>query len=436
MSERRTIQVGELARVEGEGALHLEVEDGQVTDLRLEIYEPPRFFEAFLRGRNAAELPDLMARICGLCPVAYQMSAVHAVEQAFDVEIHPGTRALRRLYYAGEWMESHLVHMMFLAAPDFLGLDDAFEVARQHRAEVERSLRLRKLGNRIISLLGGRPVNPVGVCIGGFTRTPTRAELSDLADELRRARGEAEALLHWFASLPVPERRQDFEMVALRHPDEYPMNEGRIASTGGINCAAQDFAEHFEESQVPHSTALHCRIRERGAYLVGPLARVLLGGQHLSPTARAALETLTPRLPGTDAAASVFARGIEVIYAIDEAIRVIEALDPPPGPVAWEPRAAVGHGATEAPRGLLYVRVATDAQGDVEEVRIVPPTSQNQARIEEDLRQLAPQLLELPHDEARRRCEMTIRDYDPCISCSTHFLTLDIQRRGGSCEMS
>jgi coenzyme F420-reducing hydrogenase alpha subunit len=434
VSERRTITVGALARVEGEGALHMVVEGGRLTELRLEIYEPPRFFEAFLRGRAAAELPDLVARICGICPVAYQMSAVQALEAVFGVEIEPGIRALRRLYYCGEWLESHLLHMVFLAAPDFLGLDDGFEVARLHRAEVERALRLRKLGNRIISLLGARPVNPVGVCVGGFHRIPSRAELSDLAEELRRARGEAETLLRWLASLAVPARPSAIELVSLRHAAEYPMNEGRIISSAGLDLPAPAFFEHFAESQVPHSNALHCRRRDGGGpYLVGPLARLLLNRDHLSPAARAACDALGPRFERPDPYASLFARGIEVIQAIDDALHVLDGFEPPRRPSAeWEPRTGVGHGATEAPRGLLYIRVETDGRGDVAEIRIVPPTSQNQARIEEDLRELAPEVLTLSDEDARRRCETAIRNYDPCISCATHFLRLDIERRPGS----
>ncbi len=434
MAERRTIEVGALARVEGEGALHLVMEGREVRELRLEIFEPPRFFEAFLRGRAVRELPDLVARICGICPVAYQMSTVHALEALYGVQIDPGVRALRRLYYAGEWMESHLLHMTFLAAPDFLGLDDGMAVARLHRAHVERALQLRKLGNGILRLLGGRSVNPVGVRIGGFSRVPTRAELSALADELRRARGEAEALLAWFATLPVPRRPRDVELVALRHPAEYPMNEGRLASSAGLDVAFDDWNETFEESQVPHSTALHCRIRERGPYLVGPLARVLLNRDRLSPVAAAALERLADRFETPDPASSVFARGVEVLQAIDDALAALDGLELPEAAAApWTPRAGVGRWATEAPRGVLFVEVASDAEGDVERIRIVPPTSQNQACIEDDLRALAPTVLDGPEERARHACEAAIRDYDPCISCATHFLRLSVERREPPC---
>lgn len=434
MAERRTIEVGAIARVEGEGALHLTLEGDRVVDLRLEIYEPPRFFEALARGRRADELPDLMARICGICPVAYQMSAVHAIEAAWGVTIDPTVRALRRLYYAGEWIESHLLHMMFLAAPDFLGLDDAMEIAQRHRNQVERALRLRKLGNRILILLGGRSVNPIGVRIGGFHRTPTRSEMRALADDLRIARAEAELLLHWFAGLPVPSRPQDVELVALRHTSEYPMNEGRIASSRGIDASAADFDTAFEEVQVPHSTALHARNRATGnPYLVGPLARVALCTDHLSPAAAGAREALADRFAQPDPGASVFARGIEVIQAIDEALAVLD-MDLPPSPDPQpSPRAGVGHAVTEAPRGILYVSVETDATGDVQRLRIVPPTSQNQAQIEADLRGLVPHILAASEDEGRRLAEAAIRDYDPCISCATHFLTVTIERREPRC---
>ncbi len=433
MAERRTIEVGALARVEGEGALHVALEGTAITDLRLEIYEPPRFFESFLRGRALEEVPDLTARICGICPVAYQMSSVQAIERALGVTPDPPTRALRRLYYAGEWMESHLLHMVFLAAPDFLGLDDGMAVARLHREPVERALRLRKLGNRILATLGARPVNPVGVCIGGFHRSPDPATLHALAEDLRTERGEAEALLDWFTTLDVPRRPQDVELVALRHPDEYPMNEGRIVSSRGLDIEVDAFEDTFEETQVPHSTALHSRIRGRGAYLVGPLARVSLNRDRLSPAASAALASVADRFDQPDPAASVFARGIEVIQAIDEALAAIDGWAGAATVPTWAPRAGEGMAVTEAPRGLLAIAIRGDARGEVERIRIVPPTSQNQAQIEADLRALLPQILDRPHEEMQRRCESAIRDYDPCISCAVHFLDLRVDR-GDPCD--
>jgi sulfhydrogenase subunit alpha len=433
MSERRTIELGALARVEGEGRLHLVVDGTRVLELRLDIFEPPRFFEAFLRGRSARDLPDLMARICGICPVAYQMSAVHALESLLALAVDPQVRAMRRLYYAGEWIESHLLHMMFLAAPDYLGLDDAMEIARRERGPVERALRLRALGNRLLELLGARSVNPVGVCIGGFHRMPLAAELDALAAPLEEAKDEARALLDWFAGLPVPSRPQDLELVALRHPDEYPMNEGQIVSSHGLQLDPDAFESAFEESQVPHSTALHCRIRGRGPYLVGPLARLLLNRDRLAPAAAAAFAAVADRFATPDPAASVFARGIEVIQAFEDALRVIRGSAPAAAAPCVSLAAGIGHAATEAPRGLLYVRVQLDAEGSVAAIRIVPPTSQNQACIEEDLRALAPGALARSHEEARRRCEAAIRDYDPCISCSTHFLRLDVDQRSHPC---
>jgi coenzyme F420-reducing hydrogenase alpha subunit len=228
----------------------------------------------------------------------------------------------------------------------------------------------------------------------------------------------------------VPSRPADVELVALRHPDEYPMNEGRLVSSRGIDVEARAFDRVFEEHQVPHSTALHSRVRGRGTpYLVGPLARVLGNADRLRPAARGAFDAVAPRFARPDPAASVFARGIEVLQAIDEAIAVCDGYEPPPAGDAPVPREGTGHAATEAPRGLLYVALETDREGLVRRLRIVPPTSQNQAQIEADLRALAPRVLTLAEDEARRACEAAIRDYDPCISCATHFLTVTIERR-------
>ena len=429
-TQSRTIRVKYLKRVEGEGALHIRLRDGELAELRLEIFEPPRFFESFLRGRAASEAPDLTARICGICPVAYQMSSVHALERLYGVIIDPSVRALRRLYYCGEWIESHALHVHMLAAPDFLGCDSVITLAEKHREAVERGLRIKKVGNVIIAKLGGRSVHPVGACIGGFTRVPKREELADLRDQLLRVSGDAVECVRWVSHFDLPAVSRDIEFVSLQHPDEYPMNEGRIVSSKGIDAAQQDFGDVFEEHQVPYSNALHSRVKGRGPYFLGPLARMNLNFDRLSPDVASVARDSGIPWPNSNPYTSIVARALEILYAIHEALRIIESYEPPSAPAAtFEARAGVGCAVTEAPRGSLYHAYETDEQGLIQKARIVPPTSQNQARIEADLRELVPAMLQQTQAEATRACELAIRNYDPCISCSTHFLKLEIEGR-------
>ncbi|HUJ88349.1 MAG TPA: Ni/Fe hydrogenase subunit alpha [Burkholderiales bacterium] len=426
---RRTIQVDYLARVEGEGALHVTLRDGAVRAVELRIFEPPRFFEAFLRGRAFGEAPDITARICGICPVAYQMSAVHAMEDAFGVAIDAPLRALRRLLYCGEWIESHMLHVYMLHAPDFLGYESAIAMAREHRAEVERGLQLKKVGNEILQLLGGREVHPINVRVGGFYRTPTRRELAPLAERLKWARDAALETVRWVARFEFPDCERDYEFVALRHPDEYPFNEGRVVSNKGLDIGAREYEQHFEERHVAYSTALQSVIRGRGAYLVGPLARYSLNFDRLSPLAQEAARAAGLGAVCANPYRSIVVRAVETLYACDEALRLIEGYrEPERAAVPLEPRAGAGCACTEAPRGLLYHRYALDAEGTITDARIVPPTSQNQSSIEDDLRAFLPDWLEMDDEALRWRCEQTIRNYDPCISCSCHFLKLEVER--------
>jgi sulfhydrogenase subunit alpha len=425
----RTIRVEQLARVEGEVALHLTVVKGSVVDLRLQIFEPPRFFEAFLRGRHADEVADIVARICGICPVAYQMSALHALERIFHVQVDPAVRALRRLFYCGEWIESHALHVHMLAAPDFLGCDDAIALASRDRAAVERGLRLKKAGNAIIALLGGRSVHPVGACIGGFSRVPRPHELAGLREQLARAVEDAVDSVRWVSRFDLPDRSADIEFVALHHPAEYPMNEGRLISSKGIDCAAEQFDDVFAEHQVPHSNALHAAVKGRGPYFLGPLARVNLNFDQLGAFVTGVARDTAISFPSSNPYVSIVARSLEILYAIEEALGIIDRYEMPSAPPVHAACAGVGHAVTEAPRGSLYHRYETDEDGLLRSARIVPPTSQNQAQIEADLRVLAPELLRRSHKSATRLCEAAIRNYDPCISCATHFLRLEIDRQ-------
>jgi len=424
----KTIKVDYLARVEGEGGLKVVIRDGGVASAELKIFEPPRFFEAFLRGRAFSEAPDIVARICGICPVAYQMSAVQAIEDALAVDVGAPLRALRRLLYCGEWIESHTLHVYMLHAPDFLGYEGAVEMARDHGDAVRRGLALKKAGNAIISLLGGREIHPINVRVGGFYRTPRRRELQPLAEELKAARDAALETVQWAARFDFPDRERDYEFVALRHETDYPFYEGRIVSTSGLNIAPAEYDAHFEETQVEHSTALHAHMKNGGAYLVGPLARYNLNFDRLSRLAKDAAREAGLGPVCANPYRSIIVRAVEVLYACDEALRLIDAYEEPERPfVDVTARAGVGYGATEAPRGLLYHRYEITTDGMIKDARIVPPTSQNQPSIEEDLRRFIGGWLELPEADLRHRCEQTVRNHDPCISCATHFLRLEVE---------
>ncbi len=425
----KTIKVDYLARVEGEGAIKVVVRDGAVESAEFRIFEPPRFFEALLRGRAFTEAPDITARICGICPVAYQMSTVHAMENALGLAVTGPLRDLRRLLYCGEWIESHALHIYMLHAPDFLGYDGAIDMARDHGDAVRRGLALKKVGNEILSLLGGREIHPVNVRVGGFYRTLRRRELEPLAERLKWAREAALETVRWVAAFDFPDVERDYEFVALRHADEYPFNEGRIISSRGLDITAGEYEDHFEETHVERSTALHSHLRERGAYLVGPLARYSLNFDRLSRLAQEVARDVGLGQKCSNPYRSIVVRAVEELYACDEALRIIDGYVEPDFPaVAAEPRAGTGYAATEAPRGLLYHRYRLDSDGAITKARIVPPTSQNQASIEEDLVSFIGGSLDLPDDALRHRCEQTVRNYDPCISCSTHFLQLEIDR--------
>jgi coenzyme F420-reducing hydrogenase alpha subunit len=428
--DERLYEVGELTRVEGEGSLRLRVRDGEIVEARLGIFETPRYFEQLVVGRTPDEVIDIVARICGICPVAYQMSAVHGFEDLFGIRIDPAARALRRLFYCGEWIESHALHIYFLHAPDFLGYESGIAMAADHRPLVEQALRMKKAGNRLVAILGGRPIHPVSVRVGGWSREPRAAELREHRPALAEALEIARETVRVVAGFTMPAFAREPRLVCLRHAAEYPYNDGRIVSSDGIDIAPAAWRDVFEEHQVEGSNALHARARDGGgAYLVGPAARVTLAGGQLHPLAREALaESGYADAIRTNIYASIVARAVELVHAIAEALDIIDAYRPPAEPlVPWQGRPGVAAWATEAPRGLLFHRYEVNEAGRIAAAQIVPPTSQNQAAIEADLVVAAKEVLELPHDAATRRLEQMIRSYDPCISCATHFLDLSIE---------
>jgi coenzyme F420-reducing hydrogenase alpha subunit len=425
----RILKVDVLARVEGEGALYVKIKENKVKDVQLRIFEPPRFFEAFLRGRAFTEVPDITARICGICPIAYMMSACHAMENAIGIKVEGQLRELRRLIYCGEWIESHGLHVFMLHAPDFLGYDDAIQMAKDHQDIVNLGLQLKKVGNEIVSFLGGREIHPINVCVGGFYKVPRKADFKPLKEKIKWARDASLEALVWLKKLPFPDFEQDYEFVSLRHPEEYPFNEGRLVSNKGLDIAINEYDDHFVEEHVPYTHALHSVIKGRGSYFTGPLARYNLNFDRLPLEVQDAA-----RIAGLDATCrnpfkSIIVRTVETLYALTEAIRIIDSYERPDQPaVAAPPCEGVGYGCTEAPRGSLYHRYRIDREGNVLDANIIPPTSQNQKQIETDLWQFIPLHLDLTDEKLTWLCEQAIRNYDPCISCATHFLKLHVDR--------
>jgi len=425
----REIRTDYLARVEGEGAMLVRIRDGALEEVQFKIFEPPRFFEALLRGRQFGEVPDITARICGICPIAYMASSAAAMEQACGVVLPDDLRALRRLIYCGEWIESHVLHVAMLHAPDFLGYDGAIELARDRRDLVEMALRLKKLGNALMTVVGGRDVHPVNFRVGGLYRAPTVAQLRAVVPELEWARDAARELVRWTAGFDFPDYEHDYAFVSLREPGEYPIERGRLVSSTGLDISIEEYEEHFTETHVERSNALHSTLEGVGSYLVGPLARYALNFDELSDVAKEAADEVGLGPVCRNPFRSIVVRAVEVLYAADEALRIIDEYERPQAPaVQCVPRAATGYGCTEAPRGICWHRYEIDSDGVILDAKIVPPTSQNQKTIEDDLFGVVSRSLDLSDEQLSHLCEQTIRNYDPCISCATHFLHLEVER--------
>ncbi len=427
----KTIEVPALARVEGEGGLYIRLEDGKAVEIRLDIYEPPRFFEGFLIDRFLQEVPDITARICGICPVAYQMSSAYALENALGVKVSPSVRALRRLMYCAEYIESHALHIYLLQAPDLLGKESAFELAAIAPDVVKNALRLKKTGNELLKAIGGRSVHPVNVCVGGFYSWPEVQAIQALLPDLEWGLATALDCVRWAATLPYPDLDVDYEFVALHHPGEYAVIEGEVWSSKSRKLSIADYEKGYIEQHVRHSNALHSHTVDGNPYLVGPLARLNLNHEQLMPAARKALKEAKVKLPLTNPYKSLLARAVELVNFFEEAVQLVKGYAPEGAShVELKLKAGEGAGATEAPRGLLYHRYKIDDRGLVRFARITPPTAQNLPRIEADLFAMAPKIVKLPEAEATLTAEHLVRAYDPCISCATHFLNLKVEETG------
>lgn len=427
MTGKTILEVKQLARVEGEGGLSVRFREGRVSEVRFRVMEPPRLFEAFLRGRHCSDVPDLTARICGICPLAYMLGACQAMENAVGLVVDPRAQQLRRLIFLGEWIASHSLHIFLLHAPDFFGCADALALAGKDPQMVKRGLRLKQIGNALVRCVGGREVHPVNLRIGGFYRYPDRAALLAMREDLVWALEAARDLVRWTAGFDFPDFEGTCTFLALHHPDRYALLEGRLHASNGMDLAIEDFERYVEAEQVAHSTALRTLSRRLGDYLVGPLARFNLNFAQLAPVAQDAARSVGLLPPCTNPFKSIIVRGVEILHLCQEALDLLDAYasdgctDPPVTPLA----AATGFGCVEAPRGICWHRYRLDAGGVVLDARIIPPTAQNQRAIESDLWRFAEMYQELPPERLKWRCEQLVRCYDPCISCSCHLVDVE-----------
>ena len=317
-SDKRVIKVDALARVEGEGALYLRVKGNEIKDLQFRIYEPPRFFEALLEGRSFADAPDITARICGICPMAYIMSACQAMESLFGVGVDGSLRDLRRLAYCGEWIESHVLHAFLLHAPDFLGYEDSIQLSKDHPEVVRQALELKKTGNEILDVVGGRAVHPVNFRVGGFYRLPDRSALEALRPKLERGIEIARELTLLTGGFNFPNFDYDYTCVSLRHPDEYAIQEGRIVSNRGMDIPVGEFEERFDEEHLARSNALHGVMRgDPSPYLVGPIARYNNNFDQLSKLASKTAKAAGLGPTVTNPFQSIVVRMVETLYAVE-----------------------------------------------------------------------------------------------------------------------
>ncbi len=429
MTKRIVVETGPLARVEGEGSLLIESDEGGGVEVKLNIFEPPRYYEAFLKGRMAEEVVDIVSRICGICPVAYQMSALNAIEGLYGIDVDEQVKRLRRLLYYGEWIESHALHIFMLATPDFLRAPDVVAVAKSSADLVRKALTLKRLGNSMMAAIGGREIHPVSLKVGGIYSAPTKEVIAGLASRLDSSLEFAKETVRIAASFDKPELNRDVTFVSLRDADRYAITDGRLVSNRGLDIPASGYESNFFEQQVDYSNALRSRTSDGASYMVGPLARVNLNFDQLHPSARAAAEGVGFHPPVTNPFESVVARAIELVHCIEEVkVEAAEYARPADLSIGYDHLEGTGCGVSEAPRGVLYHRYELDGGGRVKKAKIVPPTAQNLIRIEDDIRELAPSILSANPDEARRLSEMAVRNYDPCISCATHFLKLRINR--------
>ncbi len=422
-----SVNVHHVTRVEGHGNIVVRVKDGQLETCRFDVVETPRFFEAMLRGRPYQDCSPITSRICGICAVGHATTSLRATEQALGIQPTEQTRLLRELNFMGEILDSHVLHAYMLVAPDALSLSSVLPLAKSAPEVVRRALRLKKLAGDLCRVIAGRHTHPLGLAVGGFTIFPSKEDLLGLKDQLLAARPDLEATVELFSQLTFPDFERDTEYVALRAEGRYPFIDGDIQTSEGTCVPKSEYRSITNERVVQHCSAKHAH-HQRDSYMVGALARFKLNQSFLHPQARAAASALGLTPTTTNPYQNTVAQVVEIVHAVEHALELVDLLllrGVAPEPLVLPSRlSGKGVGACEVPRGLLFHAYEFE-EGRVVQADCVIPTGQNLANLELDMRALVPTLLSEPVDLLRLRLEMLVRAYDPCISCSTHTVTLE-----------
>lgn len=421
------VDVHHITRVEGHGNIKVDVSNGELKACKLEIVEAPRFFEAMLKGRHYDEAALISCRICGICSVGHVMASLRATEDAFGIEISEQEQCLRRLMNCGEHFESHVLHVYFLAVPDFVGAKSVLPLVNTHKDVVVQALKLKKLGHEIGDMIGGRLIHPMATNVKAMTKIPTPAMLHEILDRLNDAKAELNVGADVLKTLPIPDFERETEYVSLYKEGEYAFLEGNIYSSDTGEISYKNYLEITNEWLCDHSTAKRAR-HTRNSYMVGALARFNNSHEWLSPDAKQMAEDLGLKAPCYNPFMNNVAQFVELVHLADDSIQAAEdllSMDVKLEDRSFPVKAGTGVGAVEVPRGILFHNYTYTDQGYMEKANCVIPTAQNLQNIEDDMTAMVPTILEKSQEEITLQLEMLVRAYDPCISCSCHLLTVE-----------